>query len=91
MAQSNNDTILIWATLSNMSGKCKQKKPNISWRDSAAKDMILADLAAGTLPFDEKACLSAYYKELLEFKNVPYCQFKKPLKSQCEKMDAKFV
>ena len=27
LAQSNNDTILIWVTLSNMSGKCKQKNP----------------------------------------------------------------
>lgn len=78
-----------------MPGKRKKEEPGINWRDSAAKDMLLADLAAETLPIDEDVCSAeeawSYYKELIEFKNVPFSQFEKQLKTHREKMSAKFV
>ena len=68
--------ILIPVTFLIMPGKQK-KETGINWRDSATKDMLLADLAAETLPIDKNVCSAAeevwsYCKELIEFKNVPF-------------------
>ena len=87
--------MLIPATFFIMPEKRKKEEPGIKWRDSAAKDMLLADLAAETLPIDEDVCSAeeawSYYKELIEFKNVPFSQFEKQLKKHREQMSAKFV
>jgi len=78
-----------------MPPKRKHQEKGISWSGSAARLVLLADLAEGNVPLDESACSAEeaweYYQELLEFKDVPFSQFEKQLEAHWAQMNRKMV
>jgi len=66
---------------------------DINWQNSAARAMILEDLATGQLPLDEEHLSTDeawdYYSSLHEFTGVPYSQFARQLQTHRERVDEK--
>ena len=78
-----------------MAEKRKAEEKGINWRNSAARFMILEDLAAEVLPVEEDVCSAEeaweYYGQLAEFEDVPFSQFEYQLKQHRKQVDDKFM
>ena len=78
-----------------MAEKRKAEEKGIEWRNSAARHVILEDLAAETLPREEDVCSTEeawkHHRELVEFKDVPFSQFAKQLKEHRATADGKWM
>lgn len=76
----------------------RKRKPvdeaGINWRFSAARDIVLGDLMDEVLPLEDAVIPAQdaweYYKDLFEFKDVPYSQFERQLEAHREQVDGKF-
>jgi hypothetical protein len=68
-----------------------EPKDKIKWATSPAKYIILNDLESGVLPVDEDEISAEHaweslYKNLYEFEDVPFTQFKERLKDHRKKI-----
>ena len=67
-----------------------KKAPGINWRNSIAKQILIEDLEEGFISLSEEQLSPEeawdLYRPLLEFKNVPFHQFKKQLKAHREQV-----
>ncbi|CAJ1945189.1 unnamed protein product [Cylindrotheca closterium] len=73
-----------------------KKKEAIDWKPSAARLIIIYDLADGVLDIDEdrlpaRDAWNATYKDLPEFQEVPYWQFEEKLKDHRESQQQSVV
>lgn len=75
----------------------EERRPkNIDWKNSAARDIIIQDLESGLLSLDRnempaRMAWDLMYKNMIEFKDVLYTQFRDRLNDHRKVMSAKKI